>query len=248
MKNLPPWKALSASLSDSEDRTLREVLRVLREPVVEQILPGSDLVDRRFADEFRSRILLQHGLQGSSLFQDTFDAAFLKAAQASGKVAIGQDGETNRFWDLTLDGQKVSLKSSKAKNLSPSTLLISKLSEVAWIQDCRSAKTRRDRTLALFEDYLRTVQRIFQLRYFTGKGLYELVEIPTGLIAPILDAPVSAFSAEGSNVGIPIGAGEFDMVVVLDRSDAKITLRHIRKDKCIVHGTWQLNIPPATGR
>jgi len=236
------WEDLGKSLSDSEDRMLREVLKVLREPVREILLPGSDLVDSRFAEEFRSRILLQHGLQGSPLFQDTFDAAFLKAAQASGRKAVAQEGETNRFWDLMLDGEKISLKSSKAQNLQVSMLHISKLSEAAWIQDCRSAKARRDRTLELFDKFLTTVHRIFQLRYFQKKRLYELVEIPMGLIAPILDAPVTAFSAEGSNVGIPVGATEFDLVVVLDRSDAKITLRNIRKERCLVHGTWQLPI------
>jgi hypothetical protein len=234
------WDKIGGSMTTGESRLLKEVLKVLREPVLESLLPSSNLVDELFAQEFRIRILLQHGLQGSPLFQDTFDAAFLKAAIASGRDARNQSGETNRFWDLTLDGEKISLKSSKANDLKVGTLHISKLSEAAWIQDCRSAKARREHTLALFDDYLKTVQRIFQLRYFKNKLLYELVEIPIDLIAPILDAPVSAFAAEGSNVGIPVGAGQFDMVIVLDRSDAKITLRHIRKERCLVHGTWQL--------
>lgn len=244
MRNPATWENLQRSLSASEDRLLREVLRVVRQPVREALLAGSDLVDKRFADEFRTRILLQHGLQGSCLFQDTFDAAFLKAAEATGRKVTGQSSETNRFWDLELDGQKISLKSSKAKNLMVSKLHISKLSEAAWIQDCRTARARRDHTLALFEGYLSTVDRIFQMRYFQKTRLYELVEIPTCLLAPILDAPLSAFAAEGSNIGIPIGTDEFDLVISLDRSDAKITLKQIRKSRCIVHGTWQLDTPP----
>lgn len=82
------------------------------------------------------------------------------------------------------------------------------------------------------------------MRYFQKNRLYELVEIPTRLLAPILDAPLSAFSSEGSNIGIPLGVEEFDLVVTLDRSDAKITLKQIRKSRCIVHGTWQLETSP----
>lgn len=127
MNELPALEALTAS----EDRALREVLRVLREPVEEWVNPSSDLVNEAFADEFRSRILLQHGLQGSALFQETFDAAFIKSARAAGRNVVSQEGETNRFWDLTLDGHRISLKSSKARALSHSKLLISKLSEAA---------------------------------------------------------------------------------------------------------------------
>lgn len=240
MTEIQSWEKLGKSLTPTEDRQLREVLQVLRSPIDEHLLEGSNLVNEKFAEEFRCRILLQHGMQGSPLFQDTFDAAFLKALIAGGHLVSIPAGQTERFWDLKLGADHVSLKSSKAKDLKVNNLHISKLSEAAWIQDCRSAKARRDATFELFERYLRMVGRMFQLRYFPRKKLYELVEIPTDLLRPIFKAPIKAFAAEGSNVGIPVGASEFDLTVVLDRSDAKITIRNIRKDRCIVHGTWQL--------
>lgn len=235
------WSEIAESLTPSEDRQLREVLRVLRSPVKEDLHPRSDLLTEEFASEFRCRILLQHALQGSPLFQDTFEAAFGKAASASGLQVSFPHGRTERFWDLQLGKERLSLKSSKAKSLKTSKLHISKLSEAAWIQDCRTAKSRLEKTVDFFKNYLERVDRIIQLRYFIEKKLYELVEIPVSLLNPIFDAPVGAFAAEGSRIGIPVGASVYDLTVILDRSDAKITIGNIRKERCIVHGTWQLS-------
>ena len=83
------------------------------------------------------------------------------------------------LWDAMIDGRRISLKSSKAKSLRNKTLHISKLTEAAWIQDCRTAAKRREHTHRLFREYCGDVDAIIQLRYFRDLHLYELVDIPS---------------------------------------------------------------------
>ena len=120
------------------------------------------------------------------------------------------------------------------------TLHISKLTEAAWIQDCRTATKRREHTHRLFQEYCGEVDAIVQLRYFLTLRLYELVEIPVSLLSQILEVSRTHFSADGPTINIPIGKDPPDFTLKLDRSDAKITIANINKDLCLVHGTWQL--------
>jgi len=48
------------------------------------------------------------------------------------------------------------------------------------------------------------------------------------------------FVSDGPTINIPVGANPPDFTLKLDRSDAKITVANINKDKCLIHGTWRL--------
>lgn len=139
-----------------------------------------------------------------------------------------------------VDGRRLSLKSSKAKSLRIAKLHISKLTEAAWIQDCRTAAKRREHTHQLFRQYCDEVDAIVQLRYFQSRSLYELVEIPVSLFLQVLKVRKTHFSADDPTINIPIGKMPPDFTLKLDRSDAKITIANLNKGLCMVHGTWQL--------
>ena len=192
-----------------------------------------------FESEFRSKLLAHHCFMGAPLFQESFDSAFIAACSHAGhKVQEPPDGQ--RFWDVLIDGRRISLKSSKAKSLSESTLHISKLTEAAWIQDCRTAKKRQTHTRHLFKEYCDEVDAIIQLRYFQTIHRYELVEVPVTLFSQVNEVAVKHFNADGPTINIPIGKNPPDFTLKLDRSDAKITIAKINKELCIVHGIWQL--------
>jgi hypothetical protein len=181
---------------------------------------------------------MQHLFVGTPLLDVTFENAFVAAMQIAGHNPGRSSGSTGRFWDVELGGTKFSLKSTAAQKLSRDHATISKLTEAAWIQDCRTAAKRRQEAQSLFEMYLSSVDRLIQLRYFRRDGRYELVEIPLGLFRGVLAVPASAFRADGPVIGIPVGQQPPDFTLVLDRSDAKITLHNIRLDRCIVHAVW----------
>lgn len=230
---------LFSSLTPSERDRVQEFLQALRTPCRQELRADSEIVDETFADDFRSRLLVQHSFVGTPLFQDSFESAFISAARAAGNSCTkASDGE--RFWDVELNGARISLKSTKARALRADKLAISKLTEAAWIQDCRTALKRESETKQLFRSYIAIVHSILQLRYFGRSHAYELVEIPVVLFAPLLEVPRYHFDSDGPSIGIPIGSDPPVLTVKLDRSDAKITIANILKSHCIVHATWTL--------
>ena len=232
-------RSLSLAVTAAEERRIREFLSALRTPCRFEMNAESPWNSEEFEGEFRSKLLTHHCFIGSPLFQESFDCAFIAACERAGhEVQCAPDGQ--RFWDVMVDGRKISLKSSKARSLRNNVLHISKLTEAAWIQDCRTAKKRQERTQALFRSYCDEVDAIVQLRYFASLEQYELVEVPVLLFRQILNVPRTSFSADGPTINIPIGKAPPDFTLKLDRSDAKITIANINKALCIVHGTWRL--------
>ena len=179
----------------------------------------------------------------------SFETVFRNACEALEWSTDTPGSATRRFLDVTLtpaDGttRRLSLKSTAAKNLRERTAHISKLTEAAWIQDVRSARARRQRTLKLFRDYRAAVDSIILLRAFRALGTipnrYQLVEIPSDLFKSLEDAPESAFAADGPVIdcayrGLPAAAQ-----VSIDRSDAKVTIQRIQLAVCTVHAEWRL--------
>ena len=152
----------SWSVSPPEKIRIDEFLAALRGPCQVERNCDSDLNSERFEEEFRSKLLTHHFFMGSPLFQESFDCAFIAACKYAGlHVQPAPSGQ--RFWDVEVAGKKISLKSSKASSLRHDLLHISKLTEAAWIQDCRSARMRRRKTFELFEQYCAEVDSIIQL-------------------------------------------------------------------------------------
>ena len=229
----------TVSVTSAEERRLREFISALRKNCTVDMHPESILNSELFESEFRSKLLTHHCFMGSPLFQESFDSAFITACSHAGHQ-VDEAAEGQRFWDVMIDGRRISLKSSKAKNLREGTLHISKLTEAAWIQDCRTATKRQEHTRRLFRDYCDEVDAIVQLRYFQSLRRYELDEIPVSLFSQVLDVGKKHFAADGPTINIPIGKNPPDFTLKLDRSDAKVTIAKINKLLCLVHGIWQL--------
>jgi hypothetical protein len=225
--------------STAEQRYLDELLAAMRGPCAECFNGGIGL-GQLFADEFRATLLIHHYFLNSPLATNSFEAAFIRAARAAGHT-INQAPDGFRFWDVEIDGRKVSLKSTAAAGLKENSLHISKLCEAAWIQDMRGAAQREDATKRLFADYASKVDSIIQFRLFKGRAFYEMVEIPVALLKQVAAVARAEFAPDGPSIGIPVGKDPPDFTLKLDRSDAKITLANINKHVCSVLGTWQLD-------
>lgn len=227
------------TLDETERRYVDELLSAMRGPCEAQFPDASPLISAEFAKEFRATLLIHHYFLKAPLAMTSFEAAFVRAARAAGHtVNPAPDGQ--RFWDVDVDGKRISLKSTAAANLRVGLLHISKLCEAAWIQDMRSAALREEATKRLFAEYTGAVDSIIQLRLFKNRAFYELVEIPTDILAQVADVPRAEFAPDGPTIGIPVGKNPPDFTLKLDRSDAKVTLANINKNVCTVLGTWQL--------
>lgn len=198
---------------------------------------------------FGLTLSVHHGTTAQALGLDGFEAAFSNSCESVDWTVERAESMTHRFSDLTVTdstGKKreLSLKSTAAQNLSTRTIHISKLTEAAWIQDVRSARDRRSRTIELFAEYTDAVDAIIMLRAFRqGKQMpdrYQLVEIPTAIFKSLQSATVSHFDSDGPRVSCSFRGHERAAQVALDRSDAKITVSGIRLDVCSVHAEWEM--------
>jgi hypothetical protein len=228
------------TLNESEQRKVMELISALKTPISETINYDYEFFNNRSIADFKSSLMAQHLFLRSPLFMETFEAAFLSAMQAGG-YDCNKAPDGARFWDIEVEGKKISLKSTKAQGLKKEKLDISKLTEAAWIQDCRTAAKREELTKHLFLEYVSTVDSILQLRYFKKQNYYELVEIPVVLFAHIQNVSRSYFDSDGPTISIPMGVNPPYMKIKLDRSDAKITIAQILNDHCTVLGLWQFN-------
>ena len=102
---------------------------------------------------------------------------------------ITESADWVEYFSLVVHGgtepeRKLSLKSTAAQRLSQTTVHISKLTEAAWIQDMRTSKERRRRTVGLFQDYmdelpntgwesLHSVMAVGELYPLTGNERYR---------------------------------------------------------------------------
>lgn len=202
---------------------------------------------------FGLTISAHHGATTEPLGLTSFEVAFRNACEAVGWRVSEPESATQRFIDLTVgadDGaeRRLSLKSTAAQRLSITTAHISKLTEAAWIQDVRSARDRRERTVELFRQYRESVDAIVLLRAFRkGRDVvpakYQLIEIPTAIFAALEDAPRSAFAADGPTIDCAFRGEPAAARVSLDRSDAKITVKQIKLSSCLLHAEWHISEP-----
>ncbi len=202
-----------------------------------------------WVEYFGLTISAHHGFTVEPLMLTGFEVAFRNACEAVEWHVSKRGSATERFLDLTVTTEsavrKLSLKSTAQKRLSASSAHISKLTEAAWIQDVRSAKARREKTLELFEQYREAVDAIIMLRAFRKEvdkvpTKYQLLEIPTAIFDSLAEVPLSAFAADGPTIDCSYRGERAAARVSLDRSDAKITVKQIRLSSCVLHAEWHM--------
>ncbi|GAB3116890.1 hypothetical protein GCM10027160_26570 [Streptomyces calidiresistens] len=242
--NVGDTYGLITQCTEAQLRQIRNIVQAMLRPITEIINPDSNLIGGAFSAEFKARLQAHHGTHANPLDRLAFENALAASCLAEGMTVEMAPSKTTRFWDLRVNGDQFSAKSTSARDIKPHELHISKLSEAAWIQDCRSARTRYERTMGLFEEFLNAVQRWIVLRAFRLKSdpttqIYELVEIPMSLFAAVDQLNIHDFSSDAPRIDIHDEHG-MALQLCLDRSDSKITIKKIPKDRCIVHGTWRL--------
>ena len=196
---------------------------------------------------FGLALSVHHGTTTEPLGRTSFETVFRNACEQLCWSIDPPGSPTERFVDLVVRPQpgnclRLSLKSSAAKNLSETTLHISKLTEAAWIQDVRTARDRRDRTLELFRQYQSAVTQIVMLRAFREDidkipHKYQLVEVPVSIFDSIQQAPLGVFERDAPVIECTVGDRVAAMVAI-DRSDAKITVKKVQLAACTVHAEW----------
>ena len=199
---------------------------------------------------FGLALSVHHAATTEPLLLTAFETVFRNACRAAGWPTDVPGSTTRRFLDLEVapdDGvwRRLSLKSTAAKSLRQTTAHISKLTEAAWIQDVRTPTARRTAVRELFRRYGEAVDAIVMLRAFrdgTTISRYQLVEIPVAIFDSVHTALLSDFQSDAPAIPC-VRDGATVATIVVDRSDAKITVRNIRLAACVVHAEWRRTPP-----
>ena len=245
-------KAKIDGLSDTAIRFVTRMVESLASPPNSTIRETGAWISESsgWVEYFGLALSVHHGTTTDALGLNGFETVFANACESVGWQVERAESMTQRFSDLTVTdnanrSRKLSLKSTAALKISKKSAHISKLTEAAWIQDTRSASVRRSLTLELFREYANAVDSILMLRAFRTKKeipeRYQLVEIPTAIFDSLQNSTLSQFNSDGPRIHCSYNGQERAAEVVLDRSDAKITIRNISLDVCSVHAEWELS-------
>jgi hypothetical protein len=207
--------------------------------------PESDIVNQGFLKNFGNELLAYHVLSKQALAKDRFEFAFEKSLNESGFNAKLAESRTNRGHDITVNGVPFSLKTEAAKNIVLDKIHISKWMELG------KGEWELNKLLSLFLEHMTNYDRIFMLRCLNKteeKFEYELVEIPKNLLleSKSCSLEIQTKSKQSPQPGYGYVYDENENLkfsLYFDGgSERKLQIKKIRKDLCIIHARWIIEL------
>lgn len=206
---------------------------------------ASDLVSECVLREFGDTLRVHHCFSAEAFTKDKFEFALERVCNFCGvEAALAPPG--NPGHDITIRGVQISLKTQANAGIRVGHIHISKFMELGkghWGAEVENLHGLRDR----FFHHMRNYDRILTLRKLRDPGfnLYELVEIPKGLL---LEAANGVFEMRLESTQFPKpgyctvmdAAGETKFQLYFDGGgERKLQIKRINKALCIVHATWR---------
>ena len=205
---------------------------------------ASDLVTEEVLQDFGDALRIHHVFSAEALSKDRFEYALERVLQGRG-IAAMRAPKGNPGHDLTIKNVRVSLKTQADKGIIVGAVHISKFMELGkgvWtdkIEDLQGL-------LARFFEHMAKYERIFTLRRLKDKAdeHYELVEIPKELLerAKTGTLRVVTESRQTPKPGyctVPDASGTAFQLYFDGGTERKLQVKDLRKDLCVVHGTWK---------
>jgi hypothetical protein len=212
--------------------------------------PASNFVTDDFLNNFGSRLIMHHAMSKQPLTKDRFEYAIEAAMNESGQHAELENNRTNRGHDITINNQRISLKTEASAAIRYDKIHVSKWMELGrgrW-----ELPLLRD----LFIEHMTGYERIFTLRAFKSQEHridYELVEIPKNLMLEATNCELSECinSRQDPKPGYgyvrdQLGNAKFSLYFD-GGSERKLQIKHLDKSLCFVHATWRLYLRDGDG-
>ena len=200
-----------------------------------------------WTEYFGLALSVHHGATTEPLRLTSFETVFRNACKHMAWNVLPPESQTQRFIEMTVRPRPgmtlhLSLKSTAARNLSKTSLHISKLTEASWIQDIRKASQRRFETIKLFRAYRQAVSHIIMLRAFRDKHeappfCISLSKSRSAFSIPLTIPQSMHLRLTGHGCHARLTANRWRWWRC--RSDAKITVSGIKLSACIVHAEWR---------
>ena len=234
-------------LSDSQRGWVQGVIDQFQLPFRYHRDGGSDIITTEVLERVGDALRIHHAFSMQALSKDRFEFALERALKLCGFNARLADSRTNRGHDLTVNGQRISLKTEAANNIRRDMIHVSK-----WMELGRG-EWRLDLLRDLFLEHMEGYDRIFTFRRLEpgpSRYEYELVEIPKALMLEAADAQlvVQDTSKQNPKPGYGhvlddknafVGLGELKYSLYFDGgSERKLQIKALRKSLCNVHASW----------
>lgn len=208
----------------------------------------SDIFDTETLENFGDALRIHHGFSAEPFSKDKFEYVLERVVNmVASRATLAPKG--NRGHDISVDGQRVSLKTQADKGIKDDRLWISKFMELGkghWGDDPADLKVLLDTFLKHLDSY----ERIFMLRALrrAPDWVYELVEIPKTLL---LKAGRGMIEMKAGSSQIPkpgycyVRDGEVELFQLYfdGGSERKLQVKNLLKSRCIVHARWEFTIP-----
>lgn len=261
-------KGSLANLTDTQFFWVERTIQQLGIAPTYELL-RTDLLTRCMLNYLGDAIRTHHCFSREPFTKDKFEHALEQAANACGKSAV-RASRGNPGHDITIAGDRFSLKTQADKALKIDELYISKFMELGkgeWVLT---------KLLERFFAHMGSYERILDLRALSKAPqdwFYELVEIPKSLLEEArrgeLEVMESSKQIQSRKPGYcrvyeeiatqpdPFGASiqavakparakparpvKFELYFD-GGTECKLQVKHIKKKYCVVHATWRF--PP----
>ena len=238
-------------LSDFRLSLVDDIISVLERPCDFTCAPSSNLVSQSILSDFGDILRVHHSFSREPFSKDKFEYALEKILVASG-VSASLAPRGQRGFDISIQGQKFSLKTEAAKAIKVNVLHVSKFMELGggdWGDNPSDLEGLRQQ----FLDNLSNVERILTLRALKKNNpfVYELVEIPKGLLekAAFGSLDMKLESKQFPKPGycyVRDGESLLYSLYFDGGGERKLQIKSLSKDLCIVHATWKFTLPSNT--
>lgn len=236
------------SLTDGQLFWLNKVLKVF-DCYYKFEIRQSDLFDKHAFENFGDALRIHHSFSVEPFSKDKFEYVLEQTLNIKKKIAkLANKG--NRGHDISINGIPISLKTQADKNIKKDKIWISKFMELGkgdWGDNPNDLYELRN----MFLDHMKNYERILSLRALTKapKWKYELVEVPKKLLQ----------SAVNGEIEMKLGSKQFPkpgycyvrnengeqmyQLYFDGGSERKLQIKNLLKKYCVVHATWEFEIP-----
>jgi type II restriction enzyme len=214
--------------------------------------PKSELVTDCVSEMFGDALQIHHCFSREPLSKDRFEYAFERVLSRCG-IPAQLASRGNPGHDITIAGERFSLKTQADRSIKEDFLHISKFMELGkgrWNKAEKDLVGLRDQVFKHMNGY----DRILQLRRITDTATlqkYELVEIPKDLLLKAKDGTLRMMhgSAQRPKPGTCTVAAKDRRLFELyfdGGTERKLQIRYLDKRDCQVHASWGIKRIPAT--
>ena len=229
---------------------IKKVVSQFLQPMEAWRNPKSDLITENVLASMGDVLRIHHSFSREAFSKDKFEFALEGGFRSSG-IEAELAARGNRGYDITINGQKFSLKTQADKGIKESHIHISKFMELGggeWTDKESDLIGLREQFFANTNGY----DRILSLRCLSANRespwRYELVEIPKTLLLEAKDG-VLRMSSESTQNPKPGYCEVFDSEGRLKfrlyfdgGGERKLQIQHIDKSLCVVHAQWTLSV------